>query len=309
MKLKELKEIINGIDVPIDRIAGFCDNYVQMFDTCSFEVDGTVIRIGTYDGISLGSLTIAEVIASLQALTQDYDNHDIVFTGVDNQDGHVVLVREVYNVKILESDHGTVGLSFQGRERLEYRDDDLFITDVIIEDKRAKSLNSKFFEFIEWSTSWHDGECEDFGDEFYVGTTRNGNTIVSFISEEKESEVVTAIFAGMFNGVYFCRTPLTTEETAERTTNDNAGKYWKKFQTVYFPAISRYYPFKENEYRAIADNEYCMAECDTDDEMEQFISNHNPDPAIGDFVQCISTSYIDNPLDYITDGGTADDLT
>ena len=34
MTVKELKNALQGISEPINRIAGFCDNYDQMFDHC-----------------------------------------------------------------------------------------------------------------------------------------------------------------------------------------------------------------------------------------------------------------------------------
>ena len=38
MTLRELNNIIESIDVPIDRISGFCDQYEYMFDRCRVSV-------------------------------------------------------------------------------------------------------------------------------------------------------------------------------------------------------------------------------------------------------------------------------
>ena len=44
---------------------------------------------------------------------------------------------------------------------------------------------------------------------------------------------------------------------------------------------------------------YAKAECDTEQEEEQFIASHNPDKDLGDIAVRFVSRYIDNPLDLI----------
>ena len=53
MTVKELKSALQGINEPINRIAGFCDNYDQMFDHCEVRVnENTLVRIFSNPRIS-----------------------------------------------------------------------------------------------------------------------------------------------------------------------------------------------------------------------------------------------------------------
>lgn len=301
MKLKELKDIINGIGKPIDRISGFCDNYEHMFDRCTLKVEDPEVYLPkiwfeTHDDVSNNYSTVAEVMASLLNLSQDYDNHDIVYTGLDSQVGMAMVVRNVVSVKVFGSQGGTVGLSLQGRESMPYRDEDLFHTSIIIEDQRAKNLNDTFYDFLEQNLlKWDGGEFESLDEELYV-EDRFDEVYISFISDEHVVKSVVALLAGCFEGVFFSLTPLISEDCVERLTNDRTGKYYKKYMAVYYPAH-----VNDVDHYVIAGTECCVAECDSRDEMERFISAHHPDELVGDFVQRVSSHYINNPLELILD--------
>lgn len=308
MKLKELKEIISGAEKTIDRIASFCDNYEQMFDHAAVLVRDSTVMISmptdyepetgysTLDGIQC--IPAAEAIAALLAMPGENDDFDVQFEGLDNENEPCLFIRKVVSAKFYDSGKGTTGLSLMGRESLPYHDDGLFLTRIIIEDERASNLNESFYDFIETATGWHDGEFNGFGDNFTTQTTRQGKTFISFISEEQESNVVTGLLAGIFRGVYFLRIPLTTSDRAECVTND---RECSKYHAIIYPAFIRdsILISPPKEYEEIAEVPCYKMECDSEEEMEQFISSHNPDPTVGDVVQCITTHYINDPMDFI----------
>ena len=51
MTVKEFKNALKGISEPIDRIAGFCDNYEQMFDHCEVRVNENTVEIDTSEDL------------------------------------------------------------------------------------------------------------------------------------------------------------------------------------------------------------------------------------------------------------------
>ncbi len=298
MKLRELKDVINDIGKPIGHIAGFCDSYEQMFDRCILEVKEGIVFLDTTDDPESEALpAVPDVMAALLALSQDCDDYDIIFSGFDNQESLCCLIREVSCAKSFVSQSGNAGLSLQGREPLPYRDEDLFVARIVIEDERAKKLNEKFFDFLRQCSD----SCGVDDDDVFMVESFDDVLFISFVSSELVGINLVALLSGIFKGVFFCLTPLTTNQHIERVTNDHACKYWKKYRGVYYPANMRYYPFKDDEYCVLGETEYCAMECDTEKEVEQFLAAHNPDVTVGDLVQRISSSYIINPLDLIID--------
>ena len=51
MTVKELKNALQDINEPIDRIAGFCDNYDQMFERCQINILEHAVQIDTIEDL------------------------------------------------------------------------------------------------------------------------------------------------------------------------------------------------------------------------------------------------------------------
>lgn len=309
MKLKQLKEIINGIDVPIDRIAGFCDNYDQMFDTCHVEVEDGEIVIDTSFEIQEDShfYPVSKAIADLLALPSECDDYPVFKSGLDNQEECVILQRQVRSAKVVQSAQGA-GICLLGRETLRFIDEEYALdnfavayhVEIIIEDPRAQKLNEKFEEFLYGCCKMC---CDDirYDDNAWIISNYGDVTILDFVANEAKSDNLIALITGAFDGIYFSRTPLTRATEVERLCNDSAGKYYGPLQAVVYPA---YVPDKDllnnpPYLTEIADSTCYAKECATTDEMEQFIAGLNPDEAAGDLVRRINTRYIDDPLTLI----------
>lgn len=304
MTLKELIGIIDGAGVRIDRVAGFCDGYEQMFDRCRITVrEATnpshygVIYIDTGEGGGTeddGFYPVPKMIDKLHAEAVLHGGSTVYFTGLDNVEEAKVLYRDVMSARVVRSG-ASAGLSLLGPEPMSYYDDDAYLAKVVIEDPMARSLNAAFAEFLEALAYRWDYPVDDLADEVYV-EPREDYTVVSFVSWKEACESVAAMLAVMFAGVYFTITPLTGDEHEERLSNDRDGKYFAPWRAVVYPA---YEPHNDPELTWIADAACYAQECDTAQEMEQFIANHHPNARVGDLAQRITSRYIDSPLELI----------
>ena len=97
MTVKELKNALQGISEPIDRIAGFCDNYDQMFDHCEVRVNENTVEIDTSEDLFKPEnfQPVAESIARILALPVEMDDHSVLYEGVDNHAETVQLTRDI----------------------------------------------------------------------------------------------------------------------------------------------------------------------------------------------------------------------
>ena len=316
MTLKELKELIKG--KRIDRIAGFCDSYEQMFERCRIDIQESEQRIyiDTYldDDIEEKAklfIPVPEAIDKLLALPSACDEYSILFIGLDNKDCNCILVRNVSIAKIMQSPQGT-GACLLGREPLRFIDDDdddddflysesMYHVVIIIEDPRAQKLNEKFTEFIHASCNWP-FDIERLDEDMIFFSYFDDATHLSFITDEGTSANLIALISGSFNGVYFTRTPLNSSTDVERLSNDLEGKYFGPCQAVVYPA---YIPDYNAPHLTVIATAACYAkECASKDEMEQFIASLNPDEAVGDLVRRVTTRYIDDPIDLIIEAIT-----
>lgn len=308
MTLKELKEIIKGKH--IDRVAGFCNSYEQMFDRCCIDEsrsDSVVIDTFEFeDEHDPRFIPVSEAMAKLLEMSAKHDDDRVIMTGLDNNVSNEVLFRNVSCAKLIPSAEGNAGLCLLGREPLRFIDDvddDEFLdyervyhVKFIIEDPRAQNLNEKFMDFISANCNWPPS-CERSSDDAMYFTYYDDATFLSFVTDEGTSANLIALIAGAFDGAYFTRTPLTRDSEVERLSNDRHGKCFGPCQAVVYPA---YRPDDYNvpHLREIASSICYAKECASKDEMEQFIASLNPDEAVGDLVRRITTRYID-PLTLI----------
>ena len=306
MTLKELKEIIK--DKSIDRVAGFCNSYEQMFDRCRIDVHNDSILIDTSDDGDNDEQfePVPKVIDQLLAMPSEYDDNPILKSGFDNYNEFGLLLRQVTCVRFEHSHSGGTGLKLLGREPLRFIDDvddDDFLdcecahhVKFIIEDPRARELNEKFMDFIYANCNWPP-YSEQLDEDAMYFTYNDDATFLSFVTNEGTSANLIALIAGAFDGAYFTRTPLTRDSEVERLSNDRHGKYFGPCQAVVYPA---YRPDDYNvpHLREIASSICYAKECASKDEVEQFIASHNPDEAVGDLVRRVTTRYID-PLTLI----------
>ena len=313
MTLKELKNFIASCEQPIDRIAGFCDSYEQMFERCRIDIQESEQRIyiDTYldDDIEEKAklfIPVSEAIVKLLAINTKLDDCPVVMLGLDNEKCSKVLVRNVSSAKFLPSAGGNAGLCLLGREPIRFIDDedfldlgDMYHVEIVIEDPRAQKLNEKFCEFLHTNCNWFIPNDDPQNDnwEMYIG---KDVTFLDFIADEASSAALLALIAKAFDGAYFTRTLLSKDAKVERLSNDRKGKYYKPYQAAIFPA---YIPDEmimnlHSGLTDIAGSECYIKECDTVGDMEQFIASHNPDEAVGDLVRRITTRYID-PLTLI----------
>ena len=305
MTLKELKEIIKGKH--IDRVAGFCNSYEQMFDRCRIDVHNDSILIDTSDDGDNDEQfePVPKVIDQLLAMPSEYDDYPILKSGFDNYNEFGLLLRQVTCVRFEHSHSGGTGLKLLGREPLRFIDDvddDEFLdcecphhVKFIIEDPRAQNLNEKFMDFISANCNWPPS-CERSSDDAMYFTYYDDATFLSFVTDEGTSANLIALIAGAFDGAYFTRTPLTPDSEVERLSNDRNGKYFGPCQAVVYPA---YIPDDNAPHLTVIATAACYAkECASKDEVEQFIASLNPDEAVGDLVRRVTTRYID-PLTLI----------
>lgn len=314
MTLKELKNFIASCEQPIDRIAGFCDSYEQMFNRCRIDIQESEQRIyiDTYldDDIEEKAklfIPVPEAINKLLAMNTELDDCPVVMLGLDNEKCNKVLVRNVSSAKFLPAAGGNVGLCLLGREPIRFIDDedfldlgDMYHVEIVIEDPKAKKLNEKFCEFLHANCNWFIPNDDPQNDnwDIYIG---KDVTFLDFITDEGTSANLIALITRAFDGAYFTRTLLSKDAEVERLSNDREGKYYKPYQAIVFPA---YIPDEEmmnpnSGLTDIASSGCFVKECASKDEMEQFIASHNPDEAVGDLVRRITTRYIDDPLTLI----------
>lgn len=314
MTLKELKNFIASCEQPINRVAGFCDSYEQMFDRCRVDVlkNSESIYIDTcLDDEDVEKMKlfipVPEAIDKLLALSGDCDSYSVQFSGYDNETCNCILVRNLSSAKIMQSPQGT-GISLLGREPLRFIDNDdvflncevAYLVEIIIEDPRAQKLNDKFTEFLYACCNWP--IASDQLDEYSMYFSySNDATLLSFVTDEGTSANLIALITRAFDGVYFSRTPLTCTTEVERLSNDRENKYFGPMKALIYPA---FIPDEDllngRPHLTEKAGSICYAkECATASEMEQFIASLNPDEAVGDLVRRITTSYIDDPLTLI----------
>ena len=211
------------------------------------------------------------------------------------------------SAKFLPSADGKVGLCLLGRKPIKFIDNeefldlgDMFHVEIVIEDPKAKKLNEKFCEFLHANCNWFIPNDDPQNDNWEIYIDKDV-TFIDFIADDDSSAALTALIAGAFEGAYFTRTLLSKDADVERLSNDREGKYYKPYQAVIFPA---YIPDEEimnlhSGLTDIAGSGCYVKECDSTEEMEQFIASHNPDEAVGDIARRITTCYIDDPLELI----------
>ena len=293
MTVKELKSALQGINEPINRIAGFCDNYDQMFDHCEVRVNENTVEIDTSEDLFKPEnfQPVAESIARILALPVEVDEHFVLYEGADNQAETCLLTRDIRRVNVVQSTTGT-GISLQGPQPSGVLNRGLYVTKLFVNDERAKSLNEMFCDFLE--------DMEATCDQAII-EDRNEGVFIQIVTDEFSSASLIALMAGTFKEVIFCRTPFASDKREIcRLTNDHEGRYWSKRAAVFSPADDRRSVVENRDYQyCIQDMVYAKGECDTEQEVEQFIAQHNPDEELGDIVVRIVSRYIDDPLDLI----------
>ena len=293
MTVKEFKNALKGISEPIDRIAGFCDNYEQMFERCQINVLEHAVQIDTIEDLFEpdSTPTIPEAIAEILALPEDLDNYIVAYEGEDNNAEHRLINRVIRKIAVIRGATG-IGISLQGPQPNGMLNQGLYVTKLFVNDERAKSLNDEFCYFLEDM----DATCDQA-----IIEERKEDLFIQVVTDEFSSVSLIALMAGTFNDVVFCRVPFdSSDEVINRLTNDHEGRCWGKHAAVYVPADDRRSMTPDEEYKyCIQDMVYAKAECDTEQEVEQFIAHHNPDEDLGDIVVRIVSRYIDDPLDLI----------
>ncbi len=303
MTVKELKNALQGISEPIDRIAGFCDNYDQMFDHCEVRVNENTVEIDTDKDLFKPEnfQPVAESIARILALPDEMDNHIILYEGVDNHAETVQLIRAIHRVNVLQGATGTgIGISLQGPQPSGVLNRRLYVTKLFVNDERAKSLNKEFGYLLDDM----EATCDDA-----ILEDRDNGVFIHVVTDEFSSASLIALMAGTFKDVIFCRVPFdSSDEEVYRLTNDHEGCYWSKRAAVFVPADDRRSMTPDEKYKyCIQDMVYAKAECDTEQEVEQFIAEHNPDKELGDIAVRFVSRYIENPLDLILKPWPEDD--
>ena len=303
MTVKELKNALQGISEPIDRIAGFCGNYDQMFDHCEVRVNENTVEIDTSEDLFKPEnfQPVAESIARILALPVEMDDHSVLYEGVDNHAETVQLIRAIHRVNVLQGATGTgIGISLQGPQPSGVLNRGLFVTKLFVNDERAKSLNEMFCDFLE--------DMEATCDQAII-EDRNEGVFIQIVTDEFSSASLIALMAGTFKDVVFCRVPFdSSDEVINRLTNDYEGSCWGKHAAVFVPADDRRSMTPDEKYKyCIQDMVYAKAECDTEQEVEQFIAEHNPDKELGDIAVRFVSRYIENPLDLILKPWPEDD--
>ena len=301
MTVKELKNALQGISEPINRIAGFCDNYDQMFDHCEVRVNENTVEIDTSEELfkTENFQPVAESIARILALPAEMDEHFVLYEGADNQAETCQLTRDIRRVNVVQGTTGT-GISLQGLQPSGVLNRGLYVTKLFVNDERAKSLNGAFGYFLD--------DMEATCDDAILEDRENG-VFIHVVTDEFSSASLIALMAGTFKDVVFCRTPFVNcDEELYRLTNDHEGRYWSKRAAVFVPADDRESVINHEHYKyCIQDMVYAKAECDIEQEVEQFIASHNPDKELGDIAVHVVSRYIDNPLDLILKPWPEDD--
>lgn len=293
MTVKELKNALLGISEPIDRIAGFCDNYDQMFDHCEVRVNENTVEIDTEMDLCkpVNFRPVTESIAQILALPDEMDNHIILYMGEDNYDEICVLTRDIHRVTVVNGTTGC-GISLQGPQPCDILNQYCYLTKLFVNDERAKSLNQEFYEFLDEL---------DITCDFMDSMETDEGIFVQFLADSASSATVIALIAGTFKDVVFCRVPFDdSDEVIYRLTNDHEGRCWGKHAAVYVPADDRVSMTRNADYKyCIQDMVYAKRECDNEQDAERFIAEHNPDKEQGDIAVRFVSRYIENPLDLI----------
>ena len=293
MTVKELKNALKGISEPIDRIAGFCDNYEQMFERCQINVLEHAVQIDTIEDLFEpdSTPTIPEAIAEILALPEDLDNYIVAYEGEDNNAEHRLINRVIRKIAVIRGATG-IGISLQGPQPSGVLNHNGYLTKLFVNDERAKSLNEVFYDFLDEF---------DFTCDFMDSRETNEGIFIDFVSDSVTSASLIALMAGTFKEVVFCRIPFVSDKREIcRLTNDHEGRYWSKRAAVFSPADDRRSVVENRDYQyCIQDMVYDKGECDTKHEVEQFIAQHNPNEELGDIVVRIVSRYIDDPLDLI----------
>ena len=291
MTVKELKNALKGISEPIDRIAGFYDNYEQMFERCKIELEGRTVTFDADEAQPEGCISVSEAIAQVLAMPEEQDDFVVFYTGCDNHDEHTLLYRSIRKIAIISGPTG-VGISLQGPQPSGILNQHGYLTKLFVNDERAKSLNQEFYDFLDEL---------DFTCDFMDSRETDEGIFIDFVSNSVTSASLIALMAGTFKEVIFCRTPFASDmREICRLTNDHEGRYWSKRAAVFSPADDRRNVVENRDYQyCIQDMVYAKGECDTEQEVEQFIAQHNPDEELGDIVVRIVSRYIDDPLDLI----------
>ena len=301
MTVKELKNALKGISEPIDRIAGFCDNYEQMFESCQINVLEHAVQIDTIEDLSEpdSTPTIPETIAEILALPKDLDNYIVAYEGEDNNAEHRLINRVIRKIAVIRGATG-IGISLQGPQPSGVLNQHGYLTKLFVNDERAKSLNEVFYDFLDEL---------DFTCDFMDSRETDEGIFIDFVSDSVSSASLIALMAGTFKEVVFCRTPFASDKREIcRLTNDHEGRYWSKRAAVFAPADDRRSVAENRDYQyCVQDMVYDKEECDTEQEVEQFIAQHNPDEELGDIVVRIVSRYIDDPLDLILKPWPEDD--
>ena len=301
MTVKELKNALQGISEPIDRIAGFCDNYDQMFEHCEVHVNENTVEIDTQKAFICPEdcQTVTESIAQILAMPAELDDHIVLYEGEDNQSETCLLTRDVRRVNVVSGTTGT-GVSLQGPQPSGILNQHCYLTKLFVNDERAKSLNEMFYDFLDEL---------DITCDFMDSRKTDEGIFIDFVADGVSSASVIALMAGTFKDVVFCRIPFASDnDEVYRLTNDVDGRYWGKRAAVYVPADDRSLITHNEEYQyCIQDMVYAKRECDTEQEVEQFIAEHNPDKELGDIAVRFVSRYIDNPLDLILKPWPEDD--
>ena len=301
MTVKELKSALQGINEPINRIAGFCDNYDQMFDHCEVRVNENTVEIDTSEDLFKPEnfQPVAESIARILALPVEMDDHSVLYEGVDNHAETVLLTRDIRKVTVVNGTTGC-GISLQGPQPSGILNQHCYLTKLFVNDERAKSLNEMFYDFLDEL---------DITCDFMESRDTDEGIFVDFVADGVSSASVIALMAGTFKDVVFCRIPFASDnDEVYRLTNDLDGRYWGKRAAVYVPADDRSLITRNEEYQyCIQDMVYAKRECDTEQEVERFIAEHNPDKELGDIAVRFVSRYIDNPLDLILKPWPEDD--
>lgn len=301
MTVKELKNALQGISEPINRIAGFCDNYDQMFDHCEVRVNENTVEIDTSEELFKPEnfQPVAESIARILALPAEMDEHFVLYEGADNQAETVQLIRAIHRVTAVNGTTGC-GISLQGPQPSGILNQHCYLTKLFVNDERAKSLNQEFYDFLDEL---------DITCDFMDSRETDEGIFVQFLADGVSSATVIALMAGTFKDVVFCRVPFdSSDEVINRLTNDYEGSCWGKHAAVYVPADDRESVINHEHYKyCIQDMVYAKTECDTEQEAVQFIAEHNPDKELGDIAVRFVSRYIENPLDLILKPWPEDD--
>ena len=204
MTVKELKNALLGISEPIDRIAGFCDNYDQMFDHCEVRVNENTVEIDTEKDLCkpMNFRPVTESIAQILALPDEMDNHIIFYMGEDNYDEIFVLTRDIRRVTVVNGTTGC-GISLQGPQPSGILNQHCYLTKLFVNDERAKSLNQEFYDFLDEL---------DITCDFMDSRETDEGIFVQFLADGVSSATVIALMAGTFKDVVFCRVPYDSSD-------------------------------------------------------------------------------------------------